>query len=146
MINWISNLLMFFGRICLGIIFLWSAFDKLINFNFYTDFITSHMLPRPELYLLGAILVEVFGGLSLLFGYWTRLGAAVLLIYMIPTTLIFHDFWLIREATEKHLQTILFLKNLAIFGGLLYVLSCGPGLFSFKENKRSKPLNDDDQL
>lgn len=135
MINWFSNLFMFFGRICLGIIFLWSAFDKLVNFSFYTDLIAGQRLTHPELYLLGAILVEIFGGLSLVFGYWARFGAVILMIYMMPTTLIFHDFWVIRESTEKHLQTILFLKNLAIFGGLLYVFSCGPGLFAFRKRR-----------
>ena len=67
---------------------------------------------------------------SLILGYKTRFGASLLLIFLIPSTLIFHDFWNVTE-TEFMTQQILFLKNLAIFGGLLNILSIGPGGLAF---------------
>lgn len=62
----------------------------------------------------------------LILGYKTRLAALVLISFLIPTTLISHDFWH-TEGVEKNLQIALFFKNVAIAGGLLYVVGCGAG-------------------
>jgi putative oxidoreductase len=72
----------------------------------------------------GAILLEVGGGLSVLLGYWARAGATVLVLFMIPTTLIFHT-----NFGDQN-QLIHFLKNLAMTGGLLYIVAHGPGPLS----------------
>lgn len=138
MLNWLKAFLMFIGRICLGIIFLWSAIDKILNFTAYIELMIPEGLANPSAYLAGSILVEFIGGLSLVFGFWTRFGALLLLIYMVPATLIFHDFWMVAEHVSRSLQTTLFLKNLAIFGGLLYVLTCGPGLCCYTKCKKEE--------
>jgi len=68
-----------------------------------------------------AIFLEVVGGLLILANYKMRLGAFFLLIFLVPTTLIFHSFWL--EIGEGfHIQLEQFLKNLSIIGALLYFL------------------------
>jgi uncharacterized membrane protein YphA (DoxX/SURF4 family) len=57
-------------------------------------------------------------------GYFTRFGALLLLVLMIPTTLIFHtDF-------ADPMQKINFMKNVSMFGGLLILLSTGAGRYS----------------
>lgn len=73
-------------------------------------------------FLIGiAIFLEVVGGLLILSNYKMRLGAFFLLIFLVPTTLIFHSFWL--EIGEGfHIQLELLLKNLSIIGALLYFL------------------------
>jgi putative oxidoreductase len=76
------------------------------------------------LFYLGAIVIEIGGGLSLLLGYWTRAGAIALILFMIPTTLLFHT----NFADQN--QMIHFLKNLAMFGGLFYVAAYGAGPLS----------------
>lgn len=78
------------------------------------------------LYLYGAATIEAIGGLFLFFGCKARLGAILLLVFIVPVTYIFHDFWIL-EGADRQMQMILFSKNLAIFGGLLYILSCGSG-------------------
>ncbi|HET7058773.1 MAG TPA: DoxX family protein [Nitrospiraceae bacterium] len=78
------------------------------------------------LFYVGAIVIEVGGGLSLLLGYWTRAGAVALMLFMIPTTLIFHT----NFADQN--QMIHFLKNLAMFGGLFYVAAYGAGPLSLE--------------
>jgi putative oxidoreductase len=81
-------------------------------------------MPATEILLIGAILVEIGAGLSLILGYWTHVGSAILFLFMIPTTLIFHTEFSSRT------QVIMFLKNLAMMGGLLYLYVWGPGRFS----------------
>lgn len=77
--------------------------------------------------LIGAAVVELIGSLSIIFGYKARAGAILLMLFIIPATYIFHDFWNETNDAAMQLQQIMFLKNLAIFGGLLYIACEGPG-------------------
>lgn len=124
--KFMCSTLMFVARLCIAAIFILAGVSKFMNFDDTAAYMASKGLPMIPLFLFGAAIVEVLGGLSLVFGYKTRLGAAVLLLFLIPTTLIFHDFWNVAGA-DRAIQQINFLKNLAIFGGLLYVISAGPG-------------------
>lgn len=117
---------MLIGRLCIAAIFIISGISKFLNFDHTVAYMESKGMTMIPLFLFGAALVEILGGLSLVFGYKTRLSATILLLYLIPTTVIFHNFWDLSGA-DRAAQQIEFLKNLAIFGGLLYVLSSGPG-------------------
>lgn len=126
--------LMFIARLCIAAIFLSAGFNKLMNFEQTAEFMTAKGFTAVPLFLFGAALIEIIGGLSLVFGFKTRWGALILLAFLAPTTLIFHDFWNL-EGAERALQQIMFLKNLAIFGGLLYVLSVGAGIWAIDSTK-----------
>lgn len=80
--------------------------------------------PWTPLLLIAATLFEMVGGLLLLLGMKEKLGASLLILFLIPATLLMHAFWL-HEGGVRELQTIMFLKNLAILGGLLLVLLHG---------------------
>jgi putative oxidoreductase len=83
----------------------------------------SHGIPLTAVALVGAIVVEILGGLSIILGLWIRAGAAALFLFLIPATLIFHtDF-------SQQTQMIMFLKNLSIMGGLLLVVAFGSGTY-----------------
>ena len=90
---------------------------------------TSEGMVMVPVFLVGAILSELCGGLSILLGWWTRVGATLLIVFLIPTTLIFHDFWT-YEGAQQQMQMIHFMKNLAILGGLFVLLSVGGGPWS----------------
>ena len=117
------------GRILLSVIFLFSAFSKVTNFSGMEQFMASKGMPAVPVLLVLALLTEALGGLSLLLGFKARWGALLLFLFLIPTTLIFHDFWALTGAMRQDMQ-IHFLKNLAIMGGLLMVAANGPGAFS----------------
>ena len=65
----------------------------------------------------------------MLFGWQTRLAAFLLFVYLIPTTLVFHNFWAFEGAKQQD-QMFHFLKNLAIMGGLLEFSAAGAGAWS----------------
>jgi putative oxidoreductase len=110
------------GRILLATIFLMSGFSKIADPQGTQQYMQAMgMTWATTLFYAGAIVLEVGGGLSLLLGYWTRAGALALILFMIPTTLVFHT----NFADQN--QMIHFLKNLAMFGGLFYVASYGAG-------------------
>lgn len=118
--------LLLIGRLCIAAIFILAGVGKFINFDQTAAYMASKGMTMIPLFLFGAAMVEILGGLSLALGYKTRVGASILLLFLIPTTIIFHDFWNVSGA-DYATQQINFLKNLAIFGGLLYVLAVGAG-------------------
>lgn len=115
------------ARFGLGAIFLVSGLGKLAGWSATVAYAGSKGV--PALLLAGATALEIFGGVSLLAGWKTRWGAAALVVFLVPVTLVFHDFWA-AQGTELQLQMIQFLKNVAIGGGLLAVIGAGPGAFS----------------
>jgi putative oxidoreductase len=113
------------GRILLATMFILSAFNKIQNPEGTQQYMAMMgMTTATAFFYLAAIVVELAGGLSVLVGYWARLGALALFLFLIPTTLIFHT-----NFADPN-QMIHFLKNLTIMGGLLYVVAYGPGRFS----------------
>jgi putative oxidoreductase len=153
------NLIGFFGRLCLVIIFIISAIYKfsdlataesylangMCNLLGYTqgmDWLQGYIdyfLPMSYNLVLAAAIVEALCSLLILFGIQARLGAGVLALYLIPLTFIFHHFWYL-DGDEKMMQMVMFLKNLAIFGGLLLVLAYGTGP-TFIQSKPSHDKN-----
>lgn len=109
------------GRSFLSSIFLYSAITKIFGFAGTQQMIADRGLPFPTLMLLGNIIFQLVGGISLILGYKTRIGALVLIAFLIPTTLVFHNF--LADPAE----TTAFLKNLALIGALLMVSYFGAG-------------------
>ncbi len=112
------------ARVFLTAIFFKAAFGKITNFSGTQKFMASKGMPVTGLLLAGAIVFLVAGGLSVLLGYRTRLGSLLLIIFIVPTTLIFHTDFSIK------VQMIMFMKNASIMGGLLMVMAFGPGAIS----------------
>jgi putative oxidoreductase len=108
------------GRAFLGALFFVSGIYKVLGFSYVAGWIASSGLPAPELLLAATIGIEVIGGLMLITGYQARLAAAVIALFLIPVTAIFHGFWSV-DAADFQNQLTQFLKNLAIFGGMLLV-------------------------
>jgi putative oxidoreductase len=117
------------ARFLLAAIFVASGFGKIADFSGTQGYMASVGMPATALFLIGAILVEVLGGLALVVGYRARLAALSLALFLVPTTLLFHAFWSAPPEAAQ-MQTINFMKNLAIIGGLLYVVANGAGAFS----------------
>lgn len=117
------------GRILLGLIFLISGIGKIGKFAAVAGFMSSKGMPMSELLLVGTIALEVFGGLAIIIGWKARWAAAAIFLFLIPTTFIFHPFWNADPASYQN-QLNHFLKNLAIMGGMLYVVLLGSGTLS----------------
>ena len=112
------------GRILLALIFLASGLGKVGDWSQTAGYMASKGMPLVPFFLAGAILLEVGGGLSVLLGFRARIGAAALIVFLVPATLIFHNFWAL-QGMERQVNMIMFLKNLAIMGGLLLVVAFG---------------------
>jgi Predicted membrane protein len=120
------------GRILLALIFIGSGFGKITGFEDTAAYMASKGMPMVEVLLIPAILIELGGGLLLAVGYKTRWAALAIFLFLIPTTLIFHAFWAV-DPDQVRMQMIQFQKNLAIMGGMLYVVFNGPGRISLDQ-------------
>jgi putative oxidoreductase len=123
------------GRILMAIIFISSGANKLVNAEQTAAYMTSEGIPAASTLVYLAAFAELAGGLSLAFGFLTRIGAIGLVLFMIPTTLIFHDFWTFT-GEERQMQMINFLKNLAVIGGLAAFIAQGAGRYSLDAKLR----------
>jgi putative oxidoreductase len=111
------------GRIMLAFIFVMSGIQKISGPGMTMQYMTSAGVPHALVHILFvlSVIVELGGGLMLVFGWHAELAAFIMFLWFIPVTLIFH------VATG---QTVQWMKNLGIMGGLLMVAVYGPGDFS----------------
>ena len=114
------------ARILLAVIFIKSGFGKIGGFEGTVAAIASKGVPLPQVAAVITILVELGGGLLLVFGLKARWVALLIFLWLIPTTLLFHNFWAVPPDQYQSQQTNV-LKNVAIMGGMLMVFAFGPG-------------------
>src|SRR5207249_4818206 len=88
------------GRVLVSVIFLLSGVMKIMDWSGTLDHMATQGMPASSFLLALATLAEIVGGLALLLGWQTRPAAFLLFLYLIPTTLIFHNFWAVEVARE----------------------------------------------
>ena len=77
------------------------------------------------------------GGLSILLGYRAKLGAWLLVLFLVPVTLMMHKFWAVQDPMMAQIQMILFMKNVSMLGAALLISQFGAGPFSL-DARRSR--------
>lgn len=121
------------GRVFLSGIFLLSAVgNKIPNFEDVAKYMESAGVPAPRFLLAGAIAFLVVGSVSLILGLWARIGAGLLLVFLVLATYYFHAFWKL-EGQEAAMQQIQFMKNAALMGAMLFVMANGAGHWSLDQ-------------
>lgn len=121
-----QNLAALAGRILIALIFLMSGVDKVMHYTGTLGYMTKAGLPYPEVLLFASAVIEISCGLALVAGWKTRGAAALLFLWMIPVTMVFHN------PAGGQEQIIHFMKNIAIMGGMLILVAFGPGAWSAK--------------
>jgi putative oxidoreductase len=124
-----------FARVLLSAIFIMSGVGKILDWSGTAGYMASQNMPAVPFFLLMAIIFEIVGGLLVLVGFRARIGALILLVFLVPATLIFHDFWSFPQDQQQN-QMIHFMKNTSIMGGLLMVLGFGAGGLSVDARRR----------
>ncbi len=113
------------ARVCLALIFLKAGITHLLGFAGFADMI-GQQLPLGALLAAGTVIFQLLGSLSLLLGYKVKIGAALLIVFLIPASLIFHN-------PTDPMQLNAFLKNLGLIVGLLMLIYTGAGAASLDE-------------
>jgi putative oxidoreductase len=120
------------GRILLSFIFVMSAVgNKIPNFSGVAEHMGSAGVPAPRVMLAGAIVFLLAGAASLVLGFRARVGASLLLVFLILATYYFHDFWTFAsDSPEFQQQMGQFMKNTGLMGAMVLVIANGVGPMS----------------
>jgi putative oxidoreductase len=124
------------GRILLALIFIISGYAKIGGYAGTAGYMASKGMPMVDVLLPLTILIELGGGLLIAIGWKARWAAAVIFLFVIPVTLVFHNPAGLAPA-EAQQQMINLLKNVSIMGGMLGLFAFGPGGFSLDAKKIS---------
>ncbi len=148
----VKNFIFFIARFCISAIFLIAAFAHIADFDGMESALTNalysisehsagkvwiqtsveQLMPLVPVLTIVALALLVIGGASVLLGIKYRLGATLLIVFLLPVTLIMHHFYFL-EGPDKELQATMFWKNIAILGGLL-VLAIYPQVSRYESD------------
>jgi putative oxidoreductase len=106
--------------------------NKIPHFSDVAKFMGSAGVPAPQLLLAGAIVFLLVGSLSVMLGFKARIGAALLLTFLVLATYYFHAFWKLEGQAQQE-QMIQFMKNLSMMGAMLCVMANGSGPLSLDQ-------------
>jgi putative oxidoreductase len=117
------------ARLFMASLFVLYGYFKLTAFAGTTGYMAKQGLPAPSLFAALAVIIELGGGLLILFGYQTRLVALGCAVYVLVAALIAH-----RNFGDGN-QLSHFMKNMAIVGGFLALMASGGGPYSLDARK-----------
>ncbi|MGC1878119.1 MAG: DoxX family protein [Rhabdochlamydiaceae bacterium] len=150
-----KSLIAFLGRALLSIIFISSGINIILDWQNTHQFFIQNLsdwlalnvgnatlqsaiefgMAHGSLLLLLGVIFQIVGGLLVFLGLWVRLGAFLLIIFLILATPTFHHFWQIQEP-DRQMQMINFMKNVSIMGGLFILLALGKGSKCVKKDEK----------
>ena len=125
-----QNWTMLIARILLGQIFLLAGINKIGAYAGTQGYMES--MGVPGMLLLPVILLEIAGGLAIIAGWQTRWTSLALAGFTVIAALLFHNDF------ANQMQTILFMKNMSITGGLLLLSVAGAGVWSLDNRSHSR--------
>jgi putative oxidoreductase len=114
------------ARIFIVLIFPFSCLDKIINWDHALKQVYSGWLPGGPVLLILAIIVELVAPLMIVFRFYDGIAAFILAGYCVVTGIVYHNFWSYPRfwspESEGYPHVWEFLKNVAIVGGLIFVM------------------------
>lgn len=121
------------ARVLFSLIFIVSAFSHFSSSTI--AYAASQGVPLASLLVPLSGIMALAGGISIALGYKARWGAALIVLFLIPVTLMMHRFWGLSDPKMAEMQEINFMKNVGLLGGALLVLHFGAGPMSL-DNRR----------
>ncbi|MFL5747801.1 MAG: DoxX family protein [Niastella sp.] len=116
------------GRILFSLIFLMTAIN---HFSGKTiGYAASQNVPFASVLVPASGIIATLGALSIILGYRARLGAWLIVLFLVPVTLMMHNFWTITDPMIRQMQMAMFLKNISMLGAALMITYFGSGPFS----------------
>src|SRR5580692_6710414 len=121
------------GRFFYSLIFIFAALG---HFSQQTiGYAASQGVPMANILVPFSGIMALVGGLSILLGYKSRWGAVLIILFLIPVTIMMHNFWAVTDPMMKQMQMVMFLKNVSMLGAALMILHFGTGPLSLEKDK-----------
>jgi putative oxidoreductase len=116
------------GRILYSALFVMTAFG---HFSSKTiGYAASQGVPMAGLLVPLSGIMATAGGLSILLGYHTRIGAWLVVLFLVPVTIAMHAFWSVQDPQMAMMQQVMFMKNVSLLGSALLIAYFGAGPIS----------------
>ena len=122
------------GRVLYSLFFLMSGYNHLTKLGMMAQYAGSQGVPAPKLAVGVSGLMLIGGGLSILLGFEPRIGALLLVAFLVPTAVVMHRFWGVPDPMVAQNQFIHFWKNIVMAGAALqiyYFATVYPGAWPY---------------
>jgi putative oxidoreductase len=120
----------FIGRMIIAWFFLSEAWSRLSNFDATVMLMRMQHIPAAPPLLVLALTAMLLGSASIILGFHTRHGAMVLFGFTVVVSVLMHPYWQLQNAVDRAADYDVFIRNMAIAGGLLLLVGVGPGPFA----------------
>jgi putative oxidoreductase len=128
----------FLGRLVMAWFFLSEAWWRIRDWEGTVMLMHMKHVGNAEPLLALTVVLMALGGISLLLGYYARTGALILFALTIVMSVMIHDYWKITNVVDRDADYDLFIRNMAIAGGLLFLVGMGPGPFAIDQPSKKK--------
>ncbi|WP_027035001.1 DoxX family protein [Mesorhizobium ciceri] len=118
----LPSTLLFLARLLLGGAFVFAGLRNIQNAAFLTQMMAARGVPQARLALRLGIVLQIAAGVLVIAGLWTALAAAVLLVFLIVATPMFHNFW-DHQGPDRASRINGFVGNVALSGGFLTLIA-----------------------
>jgi putative oxidoreductase len=130
-----QGLVVLLGRFFYAAIFLIAA---LSHFSKQTiNYAAAQGVPLASLAVPVSGLIALAGGLSIVVGYRAKVGAWLIVLFLVPVTFMMHKFWAVSDPTMAQMQVAMFMKNVSMTGAALLISYFGAGPLSL-DARRSR--------
>lgn len=116
------ELLFLIGRVVFGGFFVMSGINHFTNAGMMSGYAGSKNVPAPYAAVVGTGVMLVLGGLSVVLGVLPVLGLFLIILFLVPTSVLMHNFWTVQDPQMRAAEQINFLKNLALGGAALALM------------------------
>jgi len=123
------------GRFLFSAIFIMSGF-----FHFSPQdiaYAANAGVPAPAFLVPASGILALLGGLSILLGYRAKIGGWLVVLFLVPVTLMMHNFWAQKDPMMAQMQMAMFMKNVTMIGGALLISQFGAGPLSLDARRNS---------
>ena len=107
------------GRLLFAVLFLGSGWGHLTQTQMMAGYAQSKGVPLARVSVIGTGVLIIVGALMVLLGVWADLGALLLVVFLVPTAVMMHNFWSVDDPQSKQMEQTQFLKDIALAGAAL---------------------------
>jgi len=121
------------GRLFYSLIFLLAGFGHFTHQEI--AYAAAQGIPIAGVLVPASGIMAIVGGLSILLGFHGKLGAWLLVLFLVPVTFAMHNFWAVKDPMMQQIQMAMFLKNFSMLGAALFFTQIGTGPLSLDSRR-----------
>jgi len=121
------------GRLFYSLIFVVAGFGHFTHQEI--AYAAAQGIPIAGVLVPASGIMAIVGGLSILLGFHGKLGAWLLVLFLVPVTFTMHNFWAVKDPMMQQIQMAMFLKNISMLGSALFFTQIGTGPLSLDSRR-----------